>query len=80
MKRKKQEIVTLKKITTISKIERRYHINDNSFKKNTSQSKLFNIKTGFMATKETGKYEYLLPIFNDEKMKRDSFTSECAEN
>ena len=38
----------------------------NSFKKHTDKSKLFNIKTSFMATEETEKY--LLSILNDGKV------------
>ena len=48
--------------------------------KNTdiNKSKLFNIKTGFMATEETEKY--LLAILNDGKVERNSFINECAED
>ena len=50
----------------------------NLFKKDIDKNKLFNIRTGFVATKETEKY--LLSILNDGKVKRNSFINECAED
>ena len=49
----------------------------NPFKKDIDKSKLFNIRTDFMATGETEKY--LLSILNDGKVKRNTFINECAE-
>ena len=43
----------------------------NPFKKDIYKSKLFNIRTGFMATEETEKY--LLSILNGGKVKRSAF-------
>ena len=49
----------------------------NPFKKDIYKSKLFNIRTGFMATEETEKY--LLSILNEGKVKRSAFINECTE-
>ena len=49
----------------------------NPFKKDIDKSKLFNIRTGFMATEETEKY--LLSILNEGKVKRSAFINECTE-
>ena len=46
----------------------------NLFKKDIDKNKSFNIRTGFVATKETEKY--LLSILNDGKVKRNSFINE----
>ena len=50
----------------------------NPFKKDIYKSKLFNIRTGFMATEETEKY--LLSILDGGKVKRNSFINECTED
>ena len=79
MKTKKQETVTSKEIKTISKkFKSAIASTINPFKKDIDKSKFFNIRTGFIATEETEKYS--LSIFNNGKMKRNSFINECAED
>ena len=78
METKKRETVTLKEIKAILKNLKVLLHQQLSPLRDTDKSKLFHNKAGFMVTKETEKY--LLLILNDEKVKRNSFINECAED